>query len=168
MCAAGGALGPPARADILGGVGDLRVTRDGAFYGVSIRGVLESGAGDPIYVSLRAERVEWCDPEDPDAGPEGWIRSDAPGATTGELELRFTREKVHERALAQLEAWRASPPPNLVGVSSVGEQYCGLINQDDGNGVGIQHTDERQDRSAARAYATWCSGKLRDTSAPHS
>ena len=98
----------------------------------------------------------------PTAGPGGWIRTEATGATQGELELRFTREKVHERALAQLEAWRADPPPNLVGVSSVSEQYCGLINQDDGNGVGIQHTEERQDRSAARAYATWSGGKLRD------
>jgi|GEM_PF-3163810 len=147
-------------------MGDLRVTRDGAFYGVTVRGVLESGHGDPLYVSVRAERVEWCDPDDPDAGPEGWIRSDAPGAVKGELELRFTREKVHARAIAQLEAWRAAPPANLVGVSSVSEQYCGLINQDDGNGVGIQHTDERQDRSAARAYATWSSGKLCDAPAP--
>ena len=142
-------------------MGDLSVTRDGAFYGVSIRGVLESGAGEPLYVSVRAQRVEWCDPSDPDAGPSGWIRSEAPGATQAELELRFTREKVHERALAQLEAWRADPPPNLVGVSSVSEQYVGLINQDDGQGIGIQHTEERQDRSAARAYATWSSGKLK-------
>jgi hypothetical protein len=147
-------------------MGDLRVTRDGAFYGVSIRGVLESGAGEPLYVSVRAQRVEWCDPADPDAGPGGWIRSEAAGATQGELELRFTREKVHERALAQLEAWRADPPPNLVGVSSVSEQYVGLIDQDEGNGVGIQHSEERQDRSAARAYATWSSGKLRAAPAP--
>jgi hypothetical protein len=147
-------------------MGDLRVTRDGAFYGVRIRGVLESGAGEPLYVSVNAQRVEWCDPGDPDAGPGGWIRSEAAGATLGELELRFTREKVHERALAQLEAWRADPPPNLVGVSSVSEQYCGLINQDDGSGVGIQLTEERQDRSAARAYATWASGKLRDRPLP--
>ena len=147
-------------------MGDLRVTRDGAFYGVSIRGVLESGAGEPLYVSVRAQRVEWCDPSDPDAGPSGWIRSEAPGATQAELELRFTREKVHERALAQLEVWRANPPPNLVGVSSVSEQYVGIIDQDEGNGVGIQHTEERQDRSGARAYATWSSGKLRDRPPP--
>ena len=147
-------------------MGDLKVTRDGAFYGVSIRGVLESGAGEPVYVSLRAQRVEWCDPADPDAGPGGWIRTEAPGAIDAELELRFTREKVHERAIAQLEAWRADPPPSLVGVSSVGEQYVGLINQDDGQGVGIQHTEERQDRSAARAYATWSSGKLKAVPPP--
>ncbi len=142
-------------------MGDLRVTRDGAFYGVTIRGVLESGAGQPLYVSVRAKHVEWCDPDDPDAGPQGWLRSEAPKALQAELELRFTREKVHERALAQLEAWRAAPPPNLVGVSSVSKQYVGLIDQDQGNGVGIQHGEERQDRSAARAYATWSSGKLR-------
>ena len=142
-------------------MGDLRVTRDGAFYGVSIRGVLESGAGEPLYVSIRATRVEWCDPEDPNAGPDGWIRSEAPDGIPGELELRFTRDKVHDRAVAQLEVWRAEPPPNLVGVSSVVQQYVGLIDQDEGNGVGIQHTDERQDRSASRAYATWSSGKLR-------
>lgn len=141
-------------------MGDLSVKRDGAFYAVSIRGVLESGAGEPVYVSVRALRVEWCDPDDPDAGPDGWIRSEAPDGMLGELELRFTREKVHERALAQLEQWRAAPPPNLVGVSSVVQQYVGLIDQDAGNGVGIQHTEERQDRSAARAYATWSSGKL--------
>lgn len=142
-------------------MGDLRVTRDGALYGVSIRGVLESGAGEPLYVSLRAERAEWRDPADPEAGPSGWVRSDGPGAMEAELELRFTRERVHQRALAQLEVWRAEPPPNLVGVSSVGEQYIGLINQDDGQGVGIQHTVERQDRSAARAWAAWSSGKLK-------
>ena len=142
-------------------MGDLRVTRDGAFYGVSIRGVLESGAGEPLYVSIRATRVEWCEPGHPDAGADGWIRSEAPGGLSGELELRFTREKVHERALDQLEQWRADPPPNLVGVSSVVQQYVGLIDQDEGNGVGIQHTEERQDRSAARAYATWSSGRLR-------
>jgi len=142
-------------------VGDLRVTRDGAFYGVTIRGVLESGASEPLYVSIRARRVEWCDPSDPDAGPGGWVRSEAPGAVSAELEMRFTREKVHERALAQLEEWRANPPGNLVGVSSVDKQYVGLIDQDAGNGVGIQHTEERQDRSASRAYATWSSGKLR-------
>ena len=141
-------------------MGDLRVTRDGAFYGVTIRGVLESGAGQPLYVSVRATHVEWCDPKDPDAGPQGWLRSESPKALQAELELRFTREKVHERALAQLEAWRAAPPPNLVGVSSVSKQYVGLIDQDEGNGVGIQHNEERQDRSAARAYATWSSGKL--------
>jgi hypothetical protein len=142
-------------------MGDLRVTRDGAFYGVSIRGVLESGAGEPLYVSIRATRVEWCEPGHPDAGPDGWIRSEAPDGIVGELELRFTRDKVHERALAQLEVWRADAPPNLVGVSSVQQQYVGLIDQDEGNGVGIQHTEERQDRSAARAYATWSSGRLR-------
>ncbi|MDP2712845.1 MAG: hypothetical protein Q8O56_16675 [Solirubrobacteraceae bacterium] len=143
-------------------MGDLRVTRDGAYYGVSIRGVLESGAGEPLYVAVLAQRVEWCDPDDPDAGPDGWIRSQKPGGTMqGELELRFTREKVHERALAQLEAWRANPPENLVGVSSVEQQYVGLIDQADGKGIGIQHDERRQDRSAARAYATWSSGKLR-------
>lgn len=142
-------------------MGDLRVTRDGAFYGVSIRGVLESGAGEPLYVSVRAVRAEWCDPAHPDAGPDGWIRSQAADGLLGELELRFTREKVHERAIAQLEEWRADPPPNLVGVSSVEQQYVGLIDQDKGNGVGIQHTEDRQDRSAARAYATWSSGRLR-------
>jgi hypothetical protein len=41
------------------------------------------------------------------------------------------------------------------------QQYVGLIDQDEGNGVGIQHTEERQDRSASRAYATWSSGRLR-------
>lgn len=128
---------------------------------MTIRGVLESGAGEPLYVSVLAQRAEWCDPGDPDAGPGGWVRSEAATAMTAELELRFTREKVHERALAQLEGWRADPPPNLVGVSSVAQQYVGLIDQDTGNGVGIQHTEERQDRSAARAYATWSSGKLR-------
>ncbi len=142
-------------------MGDLRVTRDGALYDISIRGVLESGAGEPLYVSIRANRAEWCDRDDPAAGPDGWIRSEAPGGMLAELELRFTREKVHERAIAQLEQWRADPPPNLVGVSSVEQQYVGLIDQDQGNGVGIQHTEERQDRSAARAYATWSSGKLR-------
>jgi hypothetical protein len=142
-------------------MGDLRVTRDGAFYGVSIRGVLESGAGEPLYVSVRAHRVEWCDPDDPNSGPDGWIRSEAPDGILGELELRFTREKVHERAVAQLEVWRADPPPNLVGVSSVVQQYVGLIDQDAGNGVGIQHSEDRQDRSASRAYATWSSGRLR-------
>lgn len=147
-------------------MGDLRVTRDGAFYGVTIRGVLESGAGEPVYVSVRAQRVEWCDPSDPDAGPNGWLGSDAPGSLQGELELRFTREKVHARAIAQLETWRAAAPPNLVGVSSVGKQYVGLIDQDEGNGVGIQHTPERQDRSAARAYATWSSGKLKAVEPP--
>lgn len=140
-------------------VGDLRVTRDGALYGVTIRGVLESGAGEPLYVAIRAQRAEWCDPEHPAAGPGGWVRAEA--TTDAEIELRFTREKVHERALAQLERWRAELPPNLVGVSSVAQQYVGLIDQDAGNGVGIQHTGERQDRSAARAYATWSSGKLR-------
>ncbi|MDQ3721720.1 MAG: hypothetical protein M3376_01335 [Actinomycetota bacterium] len=142
-------------------MGDLNVTRDGAFYGVSIRGVLESGTGEPLYVSIRATRVEWCDPANPDAGPGGWIRSEAPDGIPGELELRFTREKVHERAVAQLEVWRADAPPNLVGVSSVVQQYVGLIDQDAGNGVGIQHTEERQDRAASRAYATWSSGTLR-------
>ncbi|MGH2899385.1 MAG: hypothetical protein ACRDMZ_11975 [Solirubrobacteraceae bacterium] len=142
-------------------MGDLQVRRDGAFYGVSIRGVLESGAGQPLYVSVRAQRVEWCDPGDPDAGSNGWVSSEDPTVLQGELELRFTREKVHERALAQLEQWRASTPPELVGVSSVDKQYVGLIDQAEGNGVGIQHTPERQDRSAARAYATWSSGKLR-------
>ena len=144
-------------------MGDLRVTRDGAFYGVTIRGVLESGAGEPLYVSVRAQRVEWSDPGDPDAGPGGWVRSEAAAETQAELELRFTREKVHERAVAQLETWRADPPPNLVGVSSVAQQYVGLIDQDQGNGVGIQHTEERQDRSASRAYATWSTGKLKPT-----
>ena len=146
---------------MLGHMGDLRVTRDGAFYAVSIRGVLESGAGEPLYVSVRARRAEWCDPGDPDAGPDGWIRSEAPDGMLGELELRFTREKVHERAVAQLERWRADTPANLVGVSSVQQQYVGLIDQDKGNGVGIQHTEDSRDRFAARAYATWSSGKLR-------
>ena len=145
-------------------MGDLRVTRDGAFYGVTIRGVLESGAGEPLYVAIRAQRAEWCDPAHPAAGPGGWIRSEA--VTEAELELRFTREKVHERAVAQLELWRAEAPPNLVGVSSVVQQYVGLIDQDSGNGVGIQHTEERQDRSAARAYATWSSGKLKTVPEP--
>ena len=145
-------------------MGDLRVTRDGAFYGVTIRGVLESGAGQPLYVSIRAQRSEWCDPAHPAAGPGGWIRSEA--VTEAELELRFTREKVHERAVAQLEAWRADAPANLVGVSSVVQQFVGLIDQDSGNGVGIQHTEERQDRSAARASATWSSGKLKSAAEP--
>ena len=100
-------------------MGDLRVTRDGAFYGVTIRGVLESGAGEPLYVSVRAKHVEWCDPGAPRRRPAGLGALRGAGTMQAELELRFTREKVHERALAQLEEWRAAPPPNLVGVSSV-------------------------------------------------
>ena len=145
-------------------MGDLRVTRDGAFYGVTIRGVLESGAGSrstsPSARSAPSGATRPIPRPDPAAGSAPRRRRNA------ELELRFTREKVHARAVAQLEAWRAEPPPNLVGVSSVEQQYVGLIDQDVGDGVGIQHTEERQDRSAARAYATWSSGKLKTAAEP--
>lgn len=146
-------------------MGDLAVRRDGAFYGVTIRAVLDSGATAPLYVAIRAERVEWHDPNDPAAGPGGWVRSVAPSAVEAELELYFTRDKVHARALEQLAAWQASPPPKLVGVSSVEEQYVGLIDQEQGNGVGIKLTDAEQSRSSSRAYATWSRGKLRGDSA---
>src|SRR4051794_36487068 len=141
-------------------MGELAVRRDGAFYGVTIRAVLDSGATAPLYVAIRAERVEWQDPDDPAAGPEGWVRSTSPKAVEAELELYFTRDKVHARALDQLARWQADPPPQLVGVSSVSEQYVGLIDQAEGNGIGIKLTDAQQDRSSSRAYATWSRGKL--------
>jgi hypothetical protein len=139
---------------------DLAVRRDGAFYGVTIRAVLDSGATAPLFVAIRAERVEWNDPNDPDAGPGGWVRSISPKAVEAELELYFTRDKVHARALEQLAKWQAEPPPQLVGVSSVEEQYVGLIDQAEGNGIGIKLTDADQSRSSSRAYAAWSRGKL--------
>jgi len=141
-------------------MGELAVRRDGAFYGVTIRAILDSGSERPLYVAIRAERVEWQDRDDPAAGPGGWVRSAAPKAVEAELELYFRRDKVHARAVEQLEKWQAAPPPKLVGVSSVAEQYVGLIDQAEGNGIGIKLTDPEQDRSSARAYATWSRGKL--------
>jgi hypothetical protein len=149
-------------------MGELAVRRDGAFYGVTIRAVLDSGATAPLYVAILAERVEWRDPGDPNAGTDGWIRSEAPSAVDAELELYFTRDKVHARALEQLAKWQADPPPRLVGVSSVEEQYVGLIDQELGTGIGIKLTDAEQDRSSSRAYATWSRGKLRGDSASSS
>jgi hypothetical protein len=141
-------------------MGDLLVRRDGAFYGVTIRAVLDSGATAPLYVAIRAERVEWHDPSDATAGADGWVRSVAPKAVEAEIELYFTRDKVHARALEQLARWQADPPPRLVGVSSIEEQYVGLIDQEQGNGIGIKLTDPEQDRSSSRAYAAWSRGKL--------
>jgi len=149
-------------------MGELAVRRDGAFYGVTIRAVLDSGATAPLYVAIRAERVEWRDPGDPSAGTDGWIRRDAPAGLEAELELYFTRDKVHARALEQLARWQQSAPPRLVGVSSVEEQYVGLIDQELGTGIGIKLTDAEQDRSSSRAYATWSRGKLRGDSASSS
>ncbi|HEY1538343.1 MAG TPA: hypothetical protein VGF63_03015 [Solirubrobacteraceae bacterium] len=146
-------------------MGELLIRRDGAFYGVTIRAVLDSGATAPLYVAIRALRVEWSDPDDPAADPDGWVRSTSPRAVEAELELYFTRDKVHARALAQLARWQADPPPRLVGVSSVAEQYAGLIDQEQGNGVGIKLSDPEQDRSSSRAYAAWSRGKLRGDSA---
>jgi hypothetical protein len=146
-------------------MGDLLIRRDGAFYGVTIRAVLDSGTTAPLYVAIRAERVEWRDPSDTAAGPDGWVRTASPAAVEAELELYFTRDKVHARALEQLAQWQADPPPRLVGVSSIEEQYVGLIDQELGNGVGIKLTDPEQDRSSSRAYATWSRGKLRGDSA---
>ena len=146
-------------------MGELAVRRDGAFYGVTIRAVLDSGATAPLYVAIRAERVEWHDPTDPAAGADGWVRSTEKGAVEAELELYFTRDKVHARALDQLAKWQADPPPKLVGVSSIDEQYVGLIDQGQGNGIGMELTDERQERANSRAYAAWSRGKLRGDSA---
>ena len=149
-------------------MGELSVRRDGAFYGVTIRAVLDSGATAPLYVAIRSERVEWHDPGDPAAGPDGWVRSTHPAAVDAELELYFTRDKVHARALEQLAKWQADPPPKLVGVSSIEEQYVGLIDQEAGNGIGIKLTDADQARASSRAYATWSRGKLRGDSASSS
>lgn len=151
---------PKYRADYPAHMGELAVRRDGAFYGVKIRAVLDSGATAPLYVAIRAERVEWHDASDPSAGPGGWVRSVAADAVEAELELYFTRDKVHARALEQLAQWQAAPPPRLVGVSSIEEQYVGLIDQEHGNGIGIKLTDPEQERSSSRAYATWSRGKL--------
>ena len=142
-------------------MGELAVRRDGAFYGVTIRAILDSGATAPLYVAIRAERVEWHDPTDPAASADGWVRTTDKAAVEAELELYFTRDKVHARALDQLAKWQADPPPKLVGVSSIDEQYVGLIDQDAGNGIGLKLTDERQERASSRAYATWSRGKLR-------
>ena len=149
-------------------MGELLVRRDGAFYGVTIRAVLDSGATAPLYVAIRAERVEWLDPSDPAAGSDGWVRSAAPSAVEAELELYFTRDKVHARALAQIARWQTDAPPRLVGVSSVEEQYVGLIDQAQGTGIGIKLTDAEQERTSSRAYATWSRGKLRGDSASSS
>jgi hypothetical protein len=149
-------------------MGELLVRRDGAFYGVTIRAVLDSGATAPLYVAIRAERVEWQDPSDPSAGRDGWVRSTAVDAVEAELELYFTREKVHARALEQLARWQSDPPPKLVGVSSIEEQDVGLIDQAEGNGIGIKLTDSEQERSSSRAYAIWSRGKLRGGSASSS
>jgi hypothetical protein len=149
-------------------MGELSVRRDGAFYGVTIRAVLDSGATAPLYVAIRGERVEWHDPGDSDAGSDGWVRSTQPSAVEAELELYFTRDKVHARALDQLAKWQSDPPPKLVGVSSIEEQYVGLIDQESGNGIGIKLTDADQARASSRAYATWSRGKLRGDSASSS
>jgi hypothetical protein len=53
-------------------------------------------------------------------------------------------------------------------VSSVEEQYVGLIDQAEGNGIGIKLTDSEQERSSSRAYAIWSRGKLRGGSASSS
>lgn len=142
-------------------MGELAVRRDGALYGVTIRAVLDSGATAPLFVAIRAERVEWLDPGDPAAEADGWVRTSAPSAVDAELELYFTRDKVHARALAQLAQWQADPPPRLVGVSSIEEQYVGLIDQAQGSGIGIKLTDADQTRASSRAYAAWSRGKLR-------
>ncbi len=147
-------------------MGELAVRRDGAFYGVTIRAVLDSGATAPLYVAIRAQRVEWLDPGDPAAGADGWVRTDSAPAVEAELELYFTRDKVHARALAQLTRWQEAAPPRLVGVSSIEEQYVGLIDQELGVGIGIKLTDAEQDRSSSRAYATWSRGKLRGSASP--
>ncbi len=149
-------------------MGELAVRRDGALYGVTIRAVLDSGATAPLFVAIRAQRVEWHDPGDPAADPDGWVRTAAPSALEAELELYFTRDKVHARALAQLAKWQADPPARLVGVSSIEEQYVGLIDQEGGNGIGIKLTDAEQTRSSSRAYAAWSRGKLRSDSASSS
>jgi len=151
-------------ADYPARMGELAVRRDGAFYGVTIRAVLDSGATAPLYVAIRAQRVEWHAPDDPLAGSDGWVRTAASDAVEGELELFFTRDKVHARALAQLAGWQADPPSKLVGVSSIDEQYVGLIDQDQGVGIGIKLTDAEQERSSSRAYATWSRGRLRGDS----
>ena len=117
-------------------------------------------------MAIRAERVEWHDPSDPAAGADGWVRSTASDAVEAELELYFTRDKVHARALDQLHGWQATPPPKLVGVSSIDEQYVGLIDQEHGNGIGLKLTDERQERSSSRAYAAWSRGKLCGSASP--
>jgi hypothetical protein len=96
------------------------------------------------------------------------VRTNAPSAVEAELELYFTRDKVHARALEQLATWQQAAPPRLVGVSSVAEQYVGLIDQELGTGIGIKLTDAEQDRSSSRAYATWSRGKLRGDSASSS
>lgn len=149
-------------------MGKLDVRRDGAFYGVTIRAVLDSGPMAPLYVAIRSQRVEWKDPGDPAAAADGWVRSSAPSAVDAELELYFTRDKVHARAIEQLARWQADPPPRLVGVSSIDEQYVGLIDQQDGVGIGIQVTETEQRRSGSRAYAMWSRGKLRGNSASSS
>lgn len=149
-------------------MGELAVRRDGALYGVTIRAVLDSGATAPLYVAIRAQRVEWLDPGDPAAESDGWVRTTAPSALDAELELYFTRDKVHSRALDQLARWQADPPPRLVGVSSIDEQYVGLIDQEQGTGIGIKLTDAEQSRSSSRAYAAWSRGKLRSDSASSS
>ena len=146
-------------------MGELSVRRDGAFYGVTIRAVLDSGATAPLYVAIRGQRVEWHDLSDPAADPDGWVRSSAADAVEAELELYFTRDKVHARAVEQLARWQSDPPPKLVGVSSIDEQYVGLIDQGQGNGIGIKLTEERQERASSRAYAAWSRGKLRGDSA---
>ncbi len=147
-------------------MGELSVRRDGAFYGVTIRAVLDSGATAPLYVAIRGQRVEWHDPSDPAADPDGWVRSSSADAVEAELELYFTRDKVHARAVEQLARWQSDPPPNLVGVSSIDEQYVGLIDQGQGNGIGMELTEARQERSSSRAYAAWSRGKPRGSAAP--
>ncbi|MGI8731199.1 MAG: hypothetical protein ACR2LK_14680 [Solirubrobacteraceae bacterium] len=149
-------------------MGELAVRRDGAFYGVSIRAVLDSGPMAPLYVAITSQRVEWQDSGDEAAEPDGWVRSSEPSALDAELELYFTRDKVHQRAVSQLERWQASAPPRLVGVSSIEQQYVGLIDQEQGTGIGIKLTDAQQRRSSSRAYAAWSRGKLRGDSASSS
>src|ERR1035438_2894150 len=82
---------------------DLMVHREAVFHQVIIRAVLDSGPGKPLFVSFKAKDAEWFSPEDSAASPDGWVRDFDAGTVQGELELFFSEEDEHVRAVRRSE-----------------------------------------------------------------
>lgn len=97
------------------------VRREARFHDCRITDVEEELPGVCFRVDFSAERADWFSPDDPSAGPDGWLR----GLTDVSAEMRVVASD-HAAALARARRWMDEGTA-LRGFSDLERQALGLL-----------------------------------------
>lgn len=127
--------------------GDLLVHRDGRFCGVQIVNVTETRDGDytVFTVAILADRADWFGPDDPGAGPDGWVRNLT--NVTGTFTLGTTDPHFIELWRTWLTRWEADARTDLEGDVCFDRQRVTLTDRRDKIRIGSQMSPGQLDRA---------------------